>query len=417
MADMHWLNKALAEIRRHPDICALALLLAATGAYAAWAVDFARPPFEDAAMLMRYVEHVAGGQGIVWNVNEPPVDGATDFLFMVSAAGLTNLGISTGRAVRTLGLGAHILTVVLVYAANRKLWNAGTAVALITGLYLAFGTGLWYVAAYFGTPFFALFASMSWCLALLLIQAESPGDVPILGFAVSALLTALIRPEGALLSILMLISIVILRGWRRSLRIVGLVTAVMLLGGGSYFAWHWSYFGHPLPNPYYKKGGGLLHWDSFWESLSYLVRFSGPFALAFVLGLRSRQTMRLVLAFAVTLLGFAALFVLVSNETNYGGRFQYALFPMVLLCFYPLVSGLRREVRIQLRPARNWLNSLARVLTFLALVYGLLSYASGLACQLTSQQQTCGVPYEADGRYDVARTLGCLQRTRIRTGH
>ena len=29
----------------------------------------------------------------------------------------------------------------------------------------------------------------------------------------------------------------------------------------------------------------------------------------------------------------------------------------------------------------------------------------GLACRLTAQQQTCGIAYEADGRYDVARLL------------
>ena len=405
MVAMPWWNSVTTWVRRHADLCALLFLLASTGAYGLLRVDFGGPPFEDAAMLMRYAEHFAAGHGIVWNVGEAPVDGATDFLFMASVAGLIKLGLSTGRAVRILGLGAHVLTVVLVYAVNRKLWNARPLVALMAGLYLALGTGLWYVAAYFGTPVFALFASVTWFLGLLLIKLESPGYAPIIGFALSCLLSALIRPEGVLLALLVSLTIVLLRGWNWSLRILLVVAAVLLICGGSYFAWHWSYFGHPLPNPYYKKGGGYLHWDSFWESLRYLVRFAGPFALAFALGLRSRPTLRMVLAYTVTLLGFASLFVLVSNETNFGGRFQYALLPMVLLCFYPLVSGLVDKLTIGAPPADAWLSRMAWILAGLLLLWGLLSYSMGLACRLTAQQQTCGIAYEADGRYDVARLL------------
>src|SRR5574340_495000 len=161
-------------IQRHGDAWALVVLLAVTAGYAVARVDFRGPPFEDAAMLMRYAENLAAGHGIVWNIGEAPVDGATDFLFMTTVAGLIRLGFSTGRAVRFLGLGGHVLTVLLVYLANRKLWKGGVLISLLAGSYLAVGTGLWYVAAYFGTPFFAFFVSVMWVLALMLIQADSP---------------------------------------------------------------------------------------------------------------------------------------------------------------------------------------------------------------------------------------------------
>ena len=376
MVAMPWWNDADAWVRRHADVCAVVVLLAGVAAYGFLYVDFRGPPFEDAAMLMRYAENLAAGHGIVWNVGEAPVDGATDFLFMSSVAGLIKLGFSTGRAVRLLALGAHVLTVVLVYTANRKLWNAGALPALVASLYLAFGTGLAYVAAYFGTPFFAFLAGLSWSLGLLLVIQETPGDVAVLGFAISALLAALTRPEGAFLGLLMLGTVVFLRGWRQSIRIILLVAGVFLIAGGSYFAWHWSYFGYPLPNPFYKKGGGFLHWDSFWESLHYLVRFAGPFALAFVLGLRSRRTLRFTLAFAASLLGFAALFVLVSNETNFGGRFQYALLPMVLICFFPLVSGLRENIKYVRLPSKEGLGPLTWMLTALVLLFALVAYCT-----------------------------------------
>ena len=71
------------------------------------------PPFEDAAMIMRYAENLSAGHGIVWNPGEPPVDGATDFLFMVSVAALHKLGLSPEFAVRLLTLSAHLLTIAL----------------------------------------------------------------------------------------------------------------------------------------------------------------------------------------------------------------------------------------------------------------------------------------------------------------
>jgi arabinofuranosyltransferase len=351
-------------------------------------------------MLMRYAENFAGGHGFVWNTGGPPVDGATDFLFMTTVAGLIKLGMPTGRAVRLLGLGAHIATVLLVYGVNRRMWNAGVLASLLTALYLAVGTGLWYVAAYFGTTFFAL------SIGLLLMHAESPGRLWIWIFSVCCLLAGLIRPEGALLSLFIMASIICFRGWRGSNQIVRTFIAVMLLGGGAYFTWHWNYFGHPLPNPYYKKGGGLLHWDSFWESLRYLIRFAGPFGLAFILGLRRRGKRLETLAHVVPLLAFAALFILISNETNFGGRFQYALWPMALLSFYPLVRGLPQEEAWSRKPdSLDQVGRAAWILAGLTVCTVLLLYAASQACTLTVQQRSCGIAYEADGRYDVARML------------
>ena len=195
-------------------------------------VNFDAPPFEDAAMLMRYADHLAHGYGIVWNIGEHPVDGATDFLFMVASAALIKIGVPVGRSVRALGFGSHLVTVLLVYWVNRKIWKADIALSFVTGLYLAVGTGFTYVAAYFGTPFFALFATLTWMFALLLIKEDqslpgydAPPDVPTQSigtrnkpslllswlFAISALLTGLIRPEGVILAVLMLVAVVVLK--------------------------------------------------------------------------------------------------------------------------------------------------------------------------------------------------------------
>ena len=98
-------------IRRYVDWLACALLILITLAYAASFVNFNVPPYEDAAMLMRYADHLAHGHGIVWNIGEHPVDGATDFLFMAVSAGLIRIGVPVGRSVRLIGFFSHLLTV------------------------------------------------------------------------------------------------------------------------------------------------------------------------------------------------------------------------------------------------------------------------------------------------------------------
>jgi 4-amino-4-deoxy-L-arabinose transferase-like glycosyltransferase len=258
------------------------------------------------------------------------VDGATDFLFMVSVAALMKIGIPLGRAVRGLGLFSVAALTLLIYFVNRKLWKSHVVFAMLSALFLAVGTGLTYVAAYFGTPFFALFAALTWTLSLLLIQKENPPLWLSALFAFSGLITGLIRPEGVILAGLMLVAIIVMKGWRASAKTIAIFVGPFLILGGAYFLWRWNYFGYPLPNPFYKKGGGLLHWDGLQASFTNLFSLCGIFLLAYLIGFRSSKTARQSIAFLVTVIGFASAFILVSNETNFGGRFQYALLPIVL---------------------------------------------------------------------------------------
>ncbi len=399
----------LSLLQRHPAflsdfVISLALLAAALW-YSATFFNYAIPPFEDAAMLMRYADHLAHGAGIVWNPGERPVDGATDFLFMVSAAGLIKLGLPVGRAVRAIAFFSHLLTILLIYWANRRLWGTGPALAAISALYLAVGTGFAYVTAFFGTPFFALAGASTWTLGLLLTLREDPPPWLDLAFALSGLVTGLIRPEGVILSTLMLSAVLMLRGWKRSRRMLAIFIAVFLSLGGAYFLWRWHYFGYPLPNPFYKKGGGILHLDSLLSSLLNTARLCAPFWPAFVLGFRTRPTARQSLAFLTPILGFALAFVLISDEMNFGARFQYVLLPLVLLCWYPLV----RELASLWPPQPAGPGRGAWVAAGVLITFGLLFYSGAQNCFLSSPQQTCFATYDADGRYDVARMLSAYR--------
>ncbi|HMV29815.1 MAG TPA: hypothetical protein PKE23_10545, partial [Anaerolineales bacterium] len=313
-----------------PDILVSALLLASVLYYAFNYINFDIPPFEDAAMIMRYSQHLAGGHGIVWNIGEHPVDGATDFLFMVAAAGLIKLGLTVGQAVRGIGFASYLLTVLIIYWTNRRVHNGNIVFSFLSGLYLVVGTGLSYVSAYFGTPFFALAAASTWTLGLMLMKEENPRWWLSLAFALSGLVTGLIRPEGVILASLMLLAVIVMRGLKRSVSIIAIFGIVFLTLGGSYFLWRWNYFGYPLPNPFYKKGEGGWSWQTFDASMLNMLRLSLPVVLAFILGFRSNETLKTTLAYMIPIFGFAAAFGLISDEMNYGARFQYATVPLML---------------------------------------------------------------------------------------
>ncbi len=238
----------------------LFLILFAVGGLWLTAVSVNKPvhPAEDAAMLMRYSQHFAQGYGIVWNVGQPPVDGATDFLFMAVLAGLYALGGGLESTVLWVGGITHLLTVLLVYYGIRRYFKGGVLAAVLSAAFLSFGPGLRYTEASFGTTFFAFFCCLSWLTTQYAI--EQPGSTRrAFCFALCCLLMGLTRPEGVLSGCFMALAIIFRLRWKESNRISLIFVGVFLLLGGAYFLWRWNYFGYPLPNTFYKKGGGQLY--------------------------------------------------------------------------------------------------------------------------------------------------------------
>jgi hypothetical protein len=209
-------------------------------------------PAEDAAMLMRYAVHLAEGYGIVWNKGEKPVDGATDFLFMVMTALLIKSGLTPEVAIRSLIFTAHLMSVLLIYLAGVLIFRVDHRIAFLASLLLVTSNGMFYVATCFGAPVFALFASAAWLCVMRMILVQSEWSWAV-GYGFFSLLTGMTRPEGVILTFLMLIGLVIARGWRNALTPAIAWFAFVVGLGGLYFLWRWDYFGHPIAKPILQK--------------------------------------------------------------------------------------------------------------------------------------------------------------------
>ncbi|NWF63502.1 MAG: hypothetical protein HXY38_04270, partial [Chloroflexi bacterium] len=327
---------------------------------------------------------------------------------------LIKLGFTVGQAVRGIGFISHLLTILIIYWANRRIHNGNVPLSFLSGLYLAVGTGFSYVSAYFGTPFFALAAASTWTLGLLLMKEQNPRWRLSLLFALSGLVAGLVRPEGVILASLILVAVVIMRlteeshlpFWEKVKR-SGVLPIIFIFGfifltlGGAYFLWRWDYFGHPLPNPFYKKGEGGWSWFTFNASMLNMLRLSLPVVLAFILGFRSKETMRTTLIYMIPIVGFASAFGLVSDEMNYGARFQYATVPLALMSWIPLVRGMRLETPNQPHVRERAVYLVASSI----LAVGIVSYSWFQTCFLALYQPSCDRPYERDGRLEMAKML------------
>jgi arabinofuranosyltransferase len=370
--------------KRASDIVWLSALALATGAFAFGCFNFALPPDEDAAMLMRYAQHLAQGHGIVWNIGEPPVDGATDFLFMVTAAAGHRAGVPLESAVHLLTVASHFVTVALIYLALRHVQGAGVFAAVASALYVAVGPGLPLAVAYFGTPFFVLWVTVAWILGQRIVLGEKRAALDCVAFSLAGLVAGLTRPEGVFIAAFMAGGLCLLLPYRDARRLALLFACVFGLLGGVYFAWRWHYFGYPLPNPFYKKGGGWLYPRSVVRSALNVCVLSFPFLVAFPFALRTRRALLLALGFSIPIVGSTVMWLLMSTDMNFGCRFQYPVLCLAALSWFPLVRSLREDLRL---PRLRDLPPQARtaiVVATLVVVAGILALRIKLSRQITS---------------------------------
>lgn len=296
------------------------------------------PPAEDAAMLLRYSNHLAQGAGITWNVGEHPVEGATDFLYMASIAAIAKiLHWDALYACRFLLALCSMLLPLAIYSCARWTLRSSSWLAFSLGLYIASVPSGGYLASGFGAPFMMLVVALATWAGLAIVK--SPGNISWLSairFSLLALAIGLTRPEGNLLAILLLCSIVLLRGLQQSRRLVTAFCLVFVGLGGAYFLWRIHYFGWPLPNAFYVKGGGHLHLQGLGNAVENIAKLLWPAVPLAVLALRNRKRANVLVALMVPLGGYALVWVLLSNENNHLFRFQTPVLPLVLL-YLPLL--------------------------------------------------------------------------------
>ena len=94
-----------------------------------------RFPFDDAFITFRYAEHVASGNGLVWNIGGPHTEGYTNFLFVLLLAGIRFLTSDLLVACADHWSFSTIVTGIVLYRIGSKARGACGRVACVGILY------------------------------------------------------------------------------------------------------------------------------------------------------------------------------------------------------------------------------------------------------------------------------------------
>jgi arabinofuranosyltransferase len=199
-----------------------------------------RFPFDDTFISFRYAEHLASGNGLVWNIGGPHTEGYTNFLFVLLLAGVRFFTHDLLAAAQLLGLVSTILTGLFLYSIARSWRNVFVGI-LATLLY--FAAPLTWINALSGmeTSVFILF-----CVSSIAFFIQRPRTAFFF-----ALLATLTRPEAAMLAAIAFLILYFKSPSKKSV-LLGF-TFFYLLPLTLYLVWKYYYFGFLLPNSFYVK--------------------------------------------------------------------------------------------------------------------------------------------------------------------
>lgn len=222
---------------------------------------------DDMFITLRYANHLALGHGIVWNIGAPPIEGYSNFSYLLLGTLAIKLNLSPILTLKIVGALSLLVSVAFLYALTR-LWLK-PRYAIIPPMWLLFYKGeiLWAVSGLETVMYQCLIiASLYFLLRGLGYNTQTTSQPQTLWpkhFFLSGLLLSLAgitRPDMPALFIAWLLGLIITfyllpndypsRDKRRVMLLFVLTVACIY---GSYFLWRWNYFGQLFPNSFYCK--------------------------------------------------------------------------------------------------------------------------------------------------------------------
>ena len=328
---------------------------------------------DDAFISMRYARNLLEGHGLVFNPGDR-VEGYTNFLWVLVLAAAGGLGVDLVTAAQTLGLALGGATVLITFLLARRLvapdreWLAYVAAALVA---LSGPFACWALGG-LETP---LFAALLAGALLLHVQGRVVASAIVCG------LSALARPEGALLAVVLLPAVA-LADRRRALGWVGACAAIVV----PFYVWRTWYYGELLPNTFHAKVGWTA--QQLERGLGYLWEASSELGGLVVVALGAFAVAQPVRGSGPLLVFVVAMLAYVGVVGGDGLPMYRFIAPVVPLLAVVAVRG--ADAILGEEPGRRRLLAVAAVLGLLGLVT--LRTPTGVQHRLYTVQRTKEVP-------------------------
>lgn len=229
---------------------------------------------DDAYITFRFARNWALGRGLVFNPGEfPPVEGYSDFLWLLLAAGLERLRVAPDLVLPVASAACSVALALRIYAVGSDRLGLGRPAALLGALTFAASpaAGVWATSGLETMPHALLVFLLFERLAL-----ARPAERDWTGAAVIGMALALIRVEGPAWVALVALAAVVGR-WadglplRPFLQRLGLVLAPIAALVAMYTAWRYQYYATLVPNTVLVKVG--FGWRPVERGLRYVVLF------------------------------------------------------------------------------------------------------------------------------------------------
>ena len=291
---------------------------------------------DDAFIGYRYSKHLAQGHGIVWNIGEDPVEGYTNFLWVVLNAAAIFCKVNPVVFSKILSSVAALAIIWILSIAGRQMhWSF----ALIFVGAIGFSSHFAFLTMQgLETAFTSLLMLTTALLTLKIITR--PAKKLIFFWFLTAFLSALSRPDTVPFTggvFLGLLGILVSRKEWETIQQLCFLGIIFALIGAIYMAWRISYFGSVFPNTFYLKmgtGTGIIKsiGKNYVEDFLRKMLFPYLILTGFLFG-RHFNKERLFRAIPILLgcvfFGFYLLTIIPTQGHLW--RFIYPVFPVFLL--------------------------------------------------------------------------------------
>jgi len=289
---------------------------------------------DDAYISFRYAKNLINGHGLVWNVGEKPVEGYTNFLWVIVISIFMKMSFEPALVSKVLGTFFGLVTIFLAYVfpafilQRKNLFNLiAPAILACCGPFAAWSTGG------LETHMFTAFI-LAGALAYL-YELRHEEIIP-LSSAFLFSLASLTRPEGLLLfglTCLHRFSHLLVSKKNPFCRKTFIWLGTFLAIYGLYFYWRFNYYGFLFPNTFYAKTGGGI--DQFWTGWTYLRLFfthtRWPFAISLSLLILLKPLRSPVIYLLLLTVSFSAYIVAVGGDFFPLFRFFVPLVPFMAI--------------------------------------------------------------------------------------
>ena len=313
-----------------------------------WTVD-------DAYISFRYSENLVKHGELNWNPGDNPVEGYTGIALPLLISAGIEANISPVTFSHILGIASFYICGLFIFLILKRINLDNLIISLIILFYST--TPFLYTNVFSGleTMMFTAAFTAAIYFSIIILNKKNTKSVQLIFYMASLLFLSLIRPEGVLISVLLLffLSLQFAVSHKKSFK---KFVIIAFTGFGipfiMYFLWRWNYYGQFFPNTYYlKTGGSLFSYGSYNSLLSMLKdNLLVPFVAAFFFALLnldnfwqevkeerskvlSKELLTVILAGIIAIVIISWQYLYTDLLMNFSHRFWVPFLPVLFILF------------------------------------------------------------------------------------